>query len=213
MFRPFSSLTIAGLILALAAPGAYAQAKGPAKKKAAPPPAAAPVPAPVSSGSGGIGAGDTEVNLFGNLSDHDALGTSVILGVGLGKFVTDNLELKLVQTMFVFDSDAASLFSYSPYVSAEYQIRPSPGTPLVAYVGGGLGMSLITLDTSGYDLFTYSLYLTPVGGFKYFLSERTSLTYALSYQFPLLEEACDAYDCYDSETKTLQNTLGFSIYY
>jgi len=207
MFRPLSSLTIAGLVLALAAPGVHAQAR----KKTAPPPAAAPAPAPVESA--GIGSGDTEVNLFGNLSDSDFGGTTLLLGVGIGKFVTDNLELKLVQTMFFLDSDAASIFSYSPYVSAEYQIRPNLGTPLVGYVGGGLGLGLTSADFAGSTFFTYSLYVTPVAGLKYFLSERTSLTYSLSYQFPLVEEICGDIDCFDSETTTLQNTLGFSIYY
>lgn len=208
MFKPFSILAIAGVALALAAPGAYAQAKAPAKKSA---PTLAPAAAPAS---GGIGEGDTELNFFGSLSDDDATAsTTILLGVGLGKYITDDLELKLTQTLIVVDSDTASIFGYSPYVSAEYQIRPQPGSPLVVYVGGGAGLNLLTVDAGGTDLFTYSLYLTPVGGFKYFLNERMSLTYSLSYQFPLLEETCGTLDCFDSETTTLQNFLGFSIYY
>ena len=40
-----------------------------------------------------------------------------------------------------------------------------------------------------------------------------SLTYSLSYQFPLVEETCGDVDCVSSDTTTLQNFLGFSIYY
>lgn len=202
MFKRFSILAIAGAALMLAAPGAFAQGKAPAK---------APAAAPASSS--GIGEGDTELNFFGSLSDHDALGTTILLGVGVGKFVSDDLELKLTQTLIIVDADTTSIFGYSPYVSAEYQIKPQPGSPFVVYVGGGAGLNLLTVDAGGTDVFTYSLFLTPVGGFKYFLNERMSLTYSLSYQFPLLEETCDTFDCYDSETTTLQNTLGFSIYY
>lgn len=209
MFKPFSILAIAGVALALAAPGAYAQAKAPAKK-----PAPVPAPAAAPASSGGVGEGDTELNFFGSLSDDDATAsTTILLGVGLGKYITDDLQLKLTQTLIVVDSDAASIFGYSPYVSAEYQVRPQPGSPLVVYFGGGAGLNLLTIDAGGFDTFTYSLYLTPVGGLKYFLNERMSLTYSLSYQFPLLEETCDTFDCYDSETTTLQNFLGFSIYY
>lgn len=207
MFKRFSILAIAGAALMLAAPGAFAQAKAPAAKKSA------PTPAPAPASSSGIGEGDTEFNFFGSLSDHETLGTSITLGVGIGKFITDNLELKLTQTLTVTDSDLVSLFGYSPYVSAEYQIRPQPGSPFVAYVGGGAGINLLSVDAGGTDIFTYSLYLTPVGGFKYFVNERMSLTYSLSYQFPLLEESCNTFTCVDSETTTLQNFLGFSIYY
>jgi hypothetical protein len=115
--------------------------------------------------------------------------------------------------MVIVDSDLASVFSYIPYGSAEYQIRPDPASPFVLYVGGGAGLNLTTIDAGGFDFFTYSLFLTPVAGVKYFLDERMSLTYSLSYQFPLLEETCDSTTCVDSDTTTLQNFLGFSIYY
>lgn len=206
MLKPSNILTIAGLALALAAPQALAQTK----KKPAP-----VAQAPASSA--GIGEGDTEINFFGSLQDHDAGITSLVLGVGFGKYVSDNLQLKITQTLIFADADvagtSASAFIYSPYVSGEYQIRPNPSSPFVGFVGGGLGMQVGTIDAGGSDFFLYSLYLAPTGGVKYFLNERTSLTYTLTYQFPLVEEFCDDIDCYDSETTTLSNTLGFSIYY
>jgi hypothetical protein len=194
-------LAIAAAALAVAAPGASAQAK-----KAPAAPAAAP-------SSSGIGEGDSEINFFGALSDHEALGTSITLGVAFGKYVSDNLQFKLTQTMVVLDSDAFSLFSYIPYGSVEYQIRPDPASPFVFYVGGGGGLNLTTIDAGGFDFFTYSLFLTPVAGAKFFIAENMSLTYSMSYQFPLVEESCDSIDCYSSDTTTLQNFLGFSIYY
>lgn len=195
-------LAIAGAALAVAAPGASAQAK----KAPAPAPAAAP-------SSAGIGEGDTELNFFGTLSDHETTGTSITLGVALGKYVSDDLQLKLTQSMTILDGDAFSLFSYIPYGSVEYQIRPDPSSPFVLYVGGGGGLNLTTIDAGGFDFFTYSLFLTPTAGAKYFIGENMSLTYSLSYQFPLIEETCDSTTCLDSDTTTLQNFLGFSVYY
>lgn len=197
MLKRTMILAIAGAALALAAPGASAQTKA----------------QPAAATSAGIGEGNTELNFFGQLSDHDAFGTLITLGVGLGKYVSDDLQLKLTQVLTLVDGDTFSLFSYSPYGSAEFQIQPAPGSPFVLYVGGGAGLNLTTIEAGGFDFFTYSLFVTPVAGAKYFLGERMSLTYSLSYQFPLLEETCDSFTCVDSETTTLQNFLGFSIYY
>lgn len=205
MFKPLSILTLAGLALALASPGAFAQTRSGTKK---------PVPVSAASeSSGAVGKGDTELNFFGSLSDSELIGTSLLLGLGFGKYVSNNLELKVTQALVFFDATAVSAFIYVPQVSAEFQFRPNPGSPFVAFAGGGVGLSLGYIDTGLGDFFTYSLFLTPVGGFKYFLNERASLTYSLSYQFPLLEQTCGDIDCVDSETTTLQNTLGFSIYY
>lgn len=203
MIKKTMLVALAGIALALAAPGASAQAKA---KQPAPAPAAEP-------SSGAIGAGDTELNFFGQISDQDALGTLITLGLGYGTYTSDNMQLKLTQTITMVDADALSLFSYAPYVSAEYQIQPQPGSPFVLYVGGGAGLNLTTIDAGGFDFFTYSLFLTPVAGAKYFLEENMSLTYSLSYQFPILGETCGDIDCFDSDTTTLQNFLGFSIYY
>jgi hypothetical protein len=200
-------VAIAGTMLALAAPGASAQAKA---KKPAPAPAPVAEPAPSSSG---VGAGNTELNFFGQLSDQDAFGTLITLGVGFGTYMSDDLQMKVTQTMTVLDADSVSVFSYAPYVSLEYQIRPDPSSPLVLYVGGGGGLNLTTIDAGGFDFFVYSLFLTPVAGAKYFLDERMSLTYSLSYQFPIVGETCGDIDCFDSDTTTLQNFLGFSVYY
>ena len=68
-------------------------------------------------------------------------------------------------------------------------------------------------DAGGFDFFTYSLFLTPTAGVKYFLDERMSLTYSLSYQFPIIGETCGDVDCVDSDVTTLLNFLGYSIYY
>ena len=188
---------IGGLALALASTGALAQTK---KTPAAPAPAATP-------SGGGIGAGDTEIGFFGNLRD-DGASTALTVGVSFGSYASDNLELRLTNTLAFIDAAGTSTTVFSPYGSAEYQIV-TPGSPFVPYVGGGFGMFILGND----DFFMYSLFLTPVAGVKYFLNERTSVEYGLSYQFPLIGEACDDFDCYDADITTLQNNLRLNIYY
>ncbi len=190
---------IGGLALALASTGALAQAK---KKSTTP--AAAPATVPVG---GGIGAGDAEIGFFGSLRDEGAL-TALTLGVSIGNYTSDNLELRLTQTFSFIDAGGTSTTVYSPYGSAEYQIV-TPGSPFVPYVGGGFGLFILGND----DFFMYSLFLTPVAGVKYFLNERTSIEYGLSYQFPLIGEVCDDVTCDDADITTLQNSLRFNIYY
>jgi hypothetical protein len=205
MIKKTTLLAMAGAALVFAS-GASAQTKkAPAKP--------APAPAAEPASSGGVGEGSTELNFFGTLSDQDAFGTLITGGVSLGKYVNDDLLLKFTQTMTIVDGDGFSLFSYAPYGSAEWQFRPDPASPFVLYAGGGVGLSLSQIDAGGFDFFTYSLFLTPVAGAKFFLDERMALTYSLSYQFPLLEETCGDVDCVSSDTTTLQNFLGFSIYY
>jgi len=193
---------IAGLALALASGGALAQTRKPAAKPVTP-----PKPAPVQTTSGGIGRGDLEVGFFGNLNDSDA-GTIFTVGAAVGRMMTDQLELRVTAAISFADIAGLSTFIFSPYVTGEYQF-PIRGTPLVPYAGAGLGLFFLGND----DIAIYSLFATPVAGMKYFLNERTSFEYALSYQVPVLGEACDDFDCYDADVTTLQNTLRLNIYY
>ena len=183
---------IAGLALALISTGAPAQSKK-----------AAPMPASTSSG---VGQGDMELGFFGDLRD-DGTSTSLIIGASVGRYLSDNLELRVTPTISFIDSDGVSTTVLQPYVSAEYQFNTR--SAVVPYVGGGLGFFMLGND----DFFMFSLFVTPTGGVKYFLNERTSVEYALSYQFPLVGEACNDIDCFDADVTTLQNTFRINIYY
>ncbi|MGH8442152.1 MAG: hypothetical protein ACRETF_04525 [Nevskiaceae bacterium] len=188
---------IAGLVLALACGAALAQTRKPPAAK----------PAPVDTSSGGIGRGDIELGFFGNLNDSDA-GTLLLVGASAGRYMTDQLALRVTAAVAFADTAGISTFIFSPYVSGEYQF-PIRGTPLVPYAGAGLGLFLLSNDT----FFVYSVFATPVAGVKYFLNERTSVEYALSYQVPVVGGACDDIDCYDVDVTTLQNTVRLNIYY
>jgi hypothetical protein len=162
----------------------------------------------------GIGKGDTELGLFLNASNFDDQDTtSIFIGASVGRFLSDSLELRVVPGITYVDVGGAAnatVFSFSPYVSAEFNF--GLGNPVVPYVGAGIGINLTSISATGYDAFQYGLFLTPVGGVKVFLSERVSLEYALSLQASIMEQ-CDDYDCYGGDGTALQNTLRFNIYY
>lgn len=193
---------IAGLALALASTGALAQAK-----KSAPPPAPVIKSAPPPSSSG-IGDGDKEIGFFGSLR-HDDFSDSTTLGVSFGTFISDNLELRTNQTVSISNASGGSTFvSYTPTFTAEYQFRTG-GSPVVPYIGGGGGLFL----GGDSNIFFYALFLTPTAGVKYFLNERTSVEYALAYNYSLLASGCDSYTCTDVDIEILQNTLRINFYY
>lgn len=200
MFKTLNVSVIAGLALALAATGALAQTKKSAPKQTSAPASSA------SSSSGGIGKGDTEFGFFGDLRD-DGSSTALTIGAAVGFYLKDNLELRVTPTVSFIDAGGISTFIFAPYVSAEYQLNT--GSAWVPYVGGGLGIFLLAND----DISMYSIFATPTGGVKYFMNERTSLEYALSYQFPLVGEYCDTFDCYDADITSLQQNFRINIYY
>ena len=196
MLKSFNVSVIAGLALALASTGALAQSKKGAS-------ASAPTP---SSHSGGIGKGDMEFGFFGNLRD-DGASTSLTIGASVGAYLSDSLELRVTPTLSFVDAGGVSTTILSPYVSAEYQFNTR--SAVVPYVGGGLGFFMLGND----DIFMFGLFATPTGGVKYFLNERTSLEYAVSYQIPLYGELCNDIDCYDADISSLQNNFRINIYY
>jgi hypothetical protein len=199
MLKSLNVSVIAGLALALASTGALAQKKPAAK------PAAKPAPA-ASSSSGGVGQGDMEIGFFGNLRDDGAT-TLFLVGGSVGRYLTDSLEARVTASLAFVDAGGISSTILSPFVTAEYQFNT--GGPVVPYVGGGLGFFMLGND----DIFQFSLFVTPTGGVKYFLNERTSLEYALSYQYPLYGETCTDVDCFDADITTLQNTFRINLYY
>jgi hypothetical protein len=198
MLKSLNLSVIAGLALALASTGALAQ-----KKQAAKPAAKSE---PAASSSGGIGKGDTEVGFFGDLRD-DGVSTTFLIGGSVGTYLSDNLEMRVNASLSFIDAGGLSTTIFAPFVAAEYQFNTR--TAWVPYVGGGAGIFLLGND----DFFMYSIFVTPTGGVKYFLNERTSLEYALSYQFPLIGESCTDVDCFDADITTLQQNFRINIYY
>ncbi len=190
---------IAGLALALTSTGALAQVKA---KKTTSKPAATPA----SSSSSGVGQGDMEIGFFGDLRD-DGVSTTFLVGGSVGRYMSDSLEGRVTASLSFIDAGGVSTTVFAPFFSAEYQFNTR--SQWVPYVGGGAGFFMLGND----DFFMFSLFATPTGGVKYFLNERTSLEYALSYQYPLYGEVCDDIDCYDADITTLQQTFRINIYY
>ncbi len=208
---PRVSLALA-LSVALAAPSALA-----AKRQPPPPSKPTAMDKTLREGakrneSAPVGKGDTEFGfsfLFSNYDEQDT--NQVQLTASVGKFISDRAELSIEPTITYFDSAGSTSFTLAPFVAFKYLFRGANlSNPVVPYVGAGIGIDITS--TSGASSSTdFGLFVAPVAGLKYFVSERVSLEYALSFNFGILE-SCDV-DCFGGTLQGLNNALRFNIYY
>lgn len=172
-----------------------------------------------STAKHGIGKGDKELGFFANFTNTEGSAgssstNSFLLGAVFGTYLRDTLELRITPVISVIDAGALTNYGFFPYVTLEKQF-PN-GSPVVPYVGGGIGLTLGYGSGGGITTSDLGLFVTPVGGLKFFVSERMSLEYALGFQYGF------DYNCYDaggfsscnSGTKTaINNNLRFNIYF
>lgn len=205
MFRTIGYTVV--LVLAMSAPGVHAQTS---KKQGKP----APATQPAASGVAGIGKGDSEFGVFGNYTNFDDTDFQLlIVGVSLGKYLSDSFQLRISPAITYLDGGGISSFTLAPVISGEFQFRgASRSNPVVPFVGGGIGISIGYSDFGASDSVDFSLGIGPTGGLKYFLSERNSLELAMTYLFGI-GTSCGDVDCLDTQTNTLQQTLRFNFYY
>jgi hypothetical protein len=212
MTSTFQTLLATGaLALFLTATSADARPRATAKTTTTP---ANTATTAASSAKHGVGRGDMEFGVFADYSNYDdTKANTFLLGASIGRFLRDSLELRITPSILYSESPGVTLIGFTPYVSAEYLFRgASMNNPVVPYVGIGIGLDITSINATSYDIFQYGLFLTPVGGVKAFVSERTSLEYALSFQLEA-NESCTSATCTSGNSNTLQNTLRFNIYY
>lgn len=198
-------------VLALALSATPSHAAPPAAKSK--PAAAAPV-AKVA-GPGSIGKGDTEFGVFGNYTTFDDVDSDQLtIGVTIGKFLSDTFELRIAPTISYISAGATSGLIIAPVISGEFLFRnASRSSPVVPFVGGGIGIDIGYFDSGAAgDFFNVGLSIGPTGGVKYFVTERASLEFALTYLFGI-GTSCGDVDCFDTETNTLKQALRFNFYY
>ena len=223
MSKTFQHWMMSAAAVALLVGGGVAEAK---PKKEAP---------KASAAKTGIGKGDTEFGALLNLTNmEDADLNTLTVGVVFGKFMTDHLELRITPVVSYLSMEGAGMelwnFNLSPYVTLEYQIPT--GAPVVPYFGGGIGITVgfgETNSSSGgstfeSDSYTLGAFVTPVAGLKFFVSERTALELAVSYQVGASDTCTDTYvdtgsfstfssDCSTNDTETLRQDIRFTMYY
>lgn len=193
---------LAAAAFLLAAPVAHSAEKAKTKPVAAPSPA---------TSAKGIGKGDMEFGVFANYSTYDDQDSDTLLiGASVGRYMTDALEFRITPVIVWNDSAGTSTFLFTPQFSLEYQFRNAG--PVVPYVGGGIGLILGYTDTPGDYVSTLGLFLAPVGGVKFFVTERTSIEYALSYQFGSTYVSTTFTDA-SGDSQTLQQNVRFNIYF
>lgn len=209
-----SKTYVSSLILALTAvlltlaPPAAAQKK---QSVAAP----APVTAP-AAGIESIGKGDMEFGIFANYTTYDDVDSDFfLLGASVGQFITDSLAMKVTPVISLTEGGGSTSFNFSPFFSLEKLFRGAGNrNPVVPYIGGGIGLTLGYSDCNTCINTTtmYGLFVAPVGGVKFFLSERASLELALSYQVGFIEISSGAFST-SADTKTVQQNIRFNFYY
>lgn len=203
-------------VVALLALPAHAQtATKPAQQKK--PVAAQQAPtSSLAQNRAGVGKGDTEFGLFASYSTlDDADLDQFLIGASIGRFMTDRLEFRIAPQFIYVKAAGTDIYSFNPLFTLEYLFRTN--SPVIPFVGGGLGIDLSYINGpstafSTGDIFRFGISLAPTAGVKYFLSERTSIELGLSYQLGLAS-SCDDSTCNDTDTKILQQNIRFNFYY
>ena len=178
------------------------------------------VSAPASSeAKSGLGRGDTELGFFLDYQHLDGSGSNTLaLGVVWGKYLRDTVEMRVTPVVTYLDAGGLKNFGFNPYVTVE-KLFPN-GTHVVPYVGGGIGLNIGTgSGTVAGTSFTTSdlgVFVTPVGGVKFFISERMALEYALGFQVGFDYNCVDSggFSTCNSGSKTeFHNDLRFNVYF
>lgn len=194
-------------------------ATGAAEARRAPPPKTTTTTAPAksapSSAKHGIGKGDTEIGFFFNYTNLEASSTnSFTLGAVFGQFLRDTVELRITPVINYTDSAGLSSFFFLPRVTVE-KLFPN-SSPVVPYVGGGIGFTLGVSSGTGFDQTDLGVFVTPVAGLKFFVSERMALEYALSLQYGVDYQCIDSggfSSCNTGDKSSVDNTLRFDLYF
>lgn len=201
--------------LLLAATNAGAATRNKTTSKAAEPSRGSATQPAASSARHGVGRGDTEIGFFFNYTTFDDANVdTATLGAVFGKYLRDTLELRITPVINYTNAAGFKNFLFNPYVTVE-KLFPN-SSPVVPYVGGGIGVTVGIGSGGGVDTTDLGLFVTPVGGLKFFVSERMALEYALSLQYGFDYNCVDAagYSTCNTGTRSaIDNTLRFSVYF
>ena len=209
MAKTFLRLTMAGAGLALLL------ATGAAEARKAPPPKTTSTASAPSSAKHGVGKGDTELGFFANYTNLEASSSNIFtLGAVFGKFLRDTVELRVTPVITYADAGGSTNFFFLPRVTVE-KLFPN-SSPVVPYVGAGIGLTIGIGSGTGFNQTDLGAFVTPVGGLKFFVSERMALEYALSLQFGFDYQCVDSggfSSCNTGDKTSVDNTLRFDLYF
>jgi hypothetical protein len=143
--------------------------------------------------------GDWELTLTGSgASDNDLDANTIAANVGLGYFVTDQIELALRQGVGFADNEAESSWNASTRVAADFHFDFDRIQP---FVGGSFG-GIYGDDTE--DTFLAG----PEGGVKFFVNDTTFIFAMVEYQF-FFEDEDDADEAFDDGQFVYSLGIGF----
>ena len=225
MSKTFPRLIAVAASLALLISAGSAEARARAKKKDAKPvaestskSAAKPAAGKASEAKHGVGKGDSEFGILFDYTHFDSNFDNVTLGAVFGKYLRDTVELRITPVINYSSIDTGggrfNNFSFLPYVTVE-KLFPN-ASPVVPYVGGGIGLTVGYGTGGGIDTTDLGLFVTPVGGLKFFVSERMALEYALSFRVGFDYRCVDSggySSCNTGDMTGFRNDLRFNVYF
>jgi opacity protein-like surface antigen len=137
--------------------------------------------------------GTWESSLDGGIDFQSANGTAFALGLGLGHYVVDNIEVG--GRLEVFNDDVLTLYAFGPFVEYNFDL----GTPLVPFVGASLLYANAEIDLGPIEEDEDALIFSLYGGVKYFVTEDLSVFILLDVDWATEEIFADDNDVEDTD--------------
>jgi hypothetical protein len=124
----------------------------------------------------GVQAGDTEIGVFASIqSDNENDSSTITMSGNIGRFFTDNLEVKGGFTMSAASDADSNGFASMDFGGGADLALGGATQKFVPYVGGLLNLTVESLTTPSYDASGVGLTLDLHAGMKFFMTERSSL--------------------------------------
>jgi len=169
-----------------------------------------------------IGAGTSELNVFGNLGSSEnkmngqkvSTDVSTNVSVGYGYFVTDLIQVGVSLQEFLTETKpegGSTSKSGVTYVQLDGKFHfYSKGATVVPYVGASVGQATMTSSSGGSSSNASGTMVTGRAGVKMFVSENTSVNLELNIaQYETKVSGSD----FKMKTNTVTGQVGLSTYF
>ena len=159
-----------------------------------------------------IKAGDTEIGMFGIMSsDNEADTSSVTIGANVGRFFTDNLEVKgsfAITGISDADSNGTTIMFFGG--GADLALGGAENK-FVPYIGGLLNLTLLTYSDPTTDASGVGFTLDVHGGMKFFMTERAALDFQLRQVSGTVTVTDGTYEA-DVDINRTEFVVGVNVY-
>ena len=161
----------------------------------------------------GVAAGDTEIGIFGQISsDNENDTTTMIMGGNLGKFMTDNLEVKGTVSMTSFEDAAGNGATTLFFGGGGDLALGGAKATFVPYIGAVLNLTTLAATVAGNDITGVGVTLDLHIGGKIFITERASLDLQLRQVGGTISTEDSFGNTSDKDINNTDFLIGINIY-